>query len=68
MSNAARPNAIETPCVKICDIDRETGLCCGCGRSLPEIARWSSMSDAERRQIMAVLPKRKAELLEGDGQ
>jgi predicted Fe-S protein YdhL (DUF1289 family) len=67
VSNAARPTVIETPCVKICDIDRESGLCCGCGRSLAEIARWSSMSDAERRHIMALLPKRRAELLEGDG-
>jgi uncharacterized protein len=67
VSNAARPTVIETPCVKICDIDRESGLCCGCGRSLAEIAAWSSMSDAERRHIMALLPQRRAELLEGDG-
>ena len=67
MSSAANLNGIETPCVKICDIDRETGLCCGCGRSLAEIASWSSLSGAERRRIMALLPARKAELLEGDG-
>jgi uncharacterized protein len=67
VSNAARPTVIETPCVNICDIDRESGLCCGCGRSLAEIAAWSSMSDAERRHIMALLPQRRAELLEGDG-
>ena len=67
VSNAASPNGIETPCVKICDIDRPTGLCCGCGRSLAEIAAWSSLSSAERRRIMAELPARKAELLEGGG-
>jgi predicted Fe-S protein YdhL (DUF1289 family) len=57
---------IQSPCVKLCDIDRETGLCCGCGRSLAEIASWSAMSTVERRSIMAELPARKAELLEGD--
>ena len=67
VSNAANLNGIESPCVKICDIDRPTGLCCGCGRSLAEIAGWSSLSSAERRRIMAELPARKAELLEGDG-
>jgi predicted Fe-S protein YdhL (DUF1289 family) len=67
VSNTASPAGIETPCVKICDIDRETGLCCGCGRSLAEIARWSSMSSAERTQIMAQLPARKSEFL-GDDQ
>jgi hypothetical protein len=50
----------------LCDIDRDTGLCCGCGRSLTEIARWSAMSTFERRSIMAELPARKAELLEGE--
>jgi predicted Fe-S protein YdhL (DUF1289 family) len=57
---------IQSPCVKLCDIDRDTGLCCGCGRSLTEIARWSAMSTFERRSIMAELPARKAELLEGE--
>ncbi|MEO8420007.1 MAG: DUF1289 domain-containing protein [Hyphomicrobium sp.] len=52
--------------MQLCDIDRETGLCCGCGRSLAEIASWSTLSSVERRGIMAELPARNAELLEGD--
>jgi hypothetical protein len=34
------------------------GLCLGCGRTLDEIARWTSMSPEERRVIMAGLAVR----------
>jgi predicted Fe-S protein YdhL (DUF1289 family) len=51
---------IESPCVKICEVDRPSGLCRGCGRTLAEIARWSSLTGGERRQIMAELPDRLA--------
>lgn len=50
--------AIESPCIKICVIDPARGLCTGCWRSLDEIARWGSMTPAERRTIMAALPAR----------
>jgi predicted Fe-S protein YdhL (DUF1289 family) len=30
----------------------------GCGRSLEEIARWGSMSEAERLETMRSLPER----------
>ncbi|HKU09115.1 MAG TPA: DUF1289 domain-containing protein [Bradyrhizobium sp.] len=51
----------ETPCTAVCQIDPRTNLCFGCGRTLPEIARWSGMDSAERRAIMAQLPARMAE-------
>lgn len=51
---------IATPCIKICVMDPASGLCRGCGRTLDEIARWGSMSEAERRAIMAGLGTRLA--------
>jgi len=51
---------IESPCVKVCTMDAASGLCMGCGRTLDEIARWSSLDDAERRKIMCGLPERLA--------
>ncbi|MFO1109070.1 MAG: DUF1289 domain-containing protein [Bradyrhizobium sp.] len=51
----------ETPCIAVCQIDPKTSLCFGCGRTLPEIARWPGMEGAERRAIMAQLPARMAE-------
>lgn len=48
----------ESPCVAICLIDPKTGLCFGCGRTLPEIARWPRLDSAERRAIMSGLAQR----------
>jgi hypothetical protein len=49
---------VDSPCVKICVVNPETGLCLGCRRTLDEIARWSRMTAEERRAIMASLPAR----------
>ncbi len=51
---------IESPCNKICTLDAASGRCLGCGRSVDEIARWATMSAAERARIMAELPARLA--------
>jgi uncharacterized protein len=51
---------IESPCVKICTLDARKGLCLGCGRTVDEIARWTAMSDFERRQVMDKLRGRLA--------
>jgi uncharacterized protein len=50
----------ETPCIAVCIIDPKTSLCLGCGRTLPEIARWHKTESAERLAIMALLPARMA--------
>jgi len=47
--------AISSPCIKLCQLDPVTRICLGCGRSLDEIGRWSSLSEAERLVIMARL-------------
>jgi predicted Fe-S protein YdhL (DUF1289 family) len=39
-------------------IDPKSRLCFGCGRTLPEIARWGRMTSGERLSIMAELPAR----------
>ncbi len=49
---------MESPCVKICTYDPESGLCGGCGRTLAEITDWFAMTDAQRRTIMDALPER----------
>jgi predicted Fe-S protein YdhL (DUF1289 family) len=53
--------SIETPCIAVCMIDPRSGLCFGCGRTLPEIARWHRIDNAERLAIMELLPARMAE-------
>jgi uncharacterized protein len=51
----------ETPCIAVCMIDPKTNLCFGCGRTLPEIARWHRMDSAERLSVMEGLAARMAE-------
>ena len=51
----------DTPCIAVCMIDPRTNLCLGCGRTLPEIARWHRMDSAERLAVMAILPQRMAD-------
>ena len=58
MSDAPAP--IKTPCIKLCIVDGESGLCMGCYRKLTEVAAWGRFSDAERETIMAVLPERRS--------
>jgi predicted Fe-S protein YdhL (DUF1289 family) len=52
---------ISSPCTKVCVVDGPTGLCFGCGRTLPEIAKWGSLSEEQRLAIMATLVERMRE-------
>lgn len=47
-----------SPCVRVCLLDPETGLCEGCGRTRDEIGQWFRLSEEERLRIMAELPER----------
>ena len=49
---------MKSPCIKVCQMDPARGVCLGCARTLDEIARWGSMSDAERDAILSQLPER----------
>jgi predicted Fe-S protein YdhL (DUF1289 family) len=53
-----------SPCVKVCQMDPQRGLCLGCRRSLDEIARWAGMSDAERERILSELSARTLDVSE----
>jgi hypothetical protein len=56
------PQPIATPCVKVCIVDGESGLCLGCYRTLGEVAAWTRFSDAERAEIIAGLPARRSRI------
>jgi uncharacterized protein len=55
---------MKSPCVKVCQMDPQRGLCLGCARTLDEIARWASLTDRERDQILGELPGRKSDVPE----
>ncbi|MBV8681951.1 MAG: DUF1289 domain-containing protein [Caulobacteraceae bacterium] len=56
------PRAIATPCIQVCVVDGESGLCLGCHRTLAEVAQWTRFTDAERATLMAELPGRRSRI------
>ncbi|MDT6963508.1 DUF1289 domain-containing protein [Cupriavidus sp. SZY C1] len=55
---------VPSPCRSVCKMDRDSGFCEGCLRTIDEIAGWSGADDAQRRRIWALLPARVARLCE----
>jgi predicted Fe-S protein YdhL (DUF1289 family) len=54
---AAGPQ-VPSPCISVCRMDADSGLCEGCFRTLDEIAAWGMASDAEKRVIWQALVRR----------
>ena len=53
---------MKSPCINVCQMDPRRGVCLGCARTLDEIARWASMRDEERQEILNRLDERKRAL------
>jgi uncharacterized protein len=49
---------VKSPCINICQMDPQRGLCIGCRRTLDEITRWAAMSDAERERTLQEIKTR----------
>lgn len=58
---SALVSPIPSPCVNVCRMHPCTGWCEGCLRTIDEIAAWSTLSDADKRSIWKLLPKRRLE-------
>ena len=58
----APPRPIATPCIKVCVVDGESGLCLGCYRTLQEVAGWQKLGEDQRTAIMAELPSRRSRI------
>lgn len=50
---------VQSPCIDVCKMDRKTGWCEGCLRTIDEIAAWSTMSDDDKRAVWAKLDERR---------
>jgi len=57
---AVRTEDVASPCINVCRMNPDTGLCDGCLRTLAEIAAWSGMSADEKREVLASLAARGA--------
>jgi len=52
--------AVPSPCINICRIDRRSGWCEGCGRTIDEIIAWPRATEPEQAALVAQLPERMA--------
>jgi len=52
--------ALPSPCISVCQLDKDSGLCLGCFRTGAEIAAWRAMSPAEQRDVLDRLRDRRA--------
>ena len=60
MSAVSLSDDVASPCINVCRMSPDTGLCEGCQRTLEEIAAWSAMSAEEKCAVLAQLQKRGA--------
>ena len=58
MDEVWKREEVSSPCVKLCVIHEESGLCMGCYRTRPEIAGWSRLDEETRTSLMEELPSR----------
>ena len=50
---------IDSPCIDICTIDRDSGECIGCGRTVEEVKNWTNFDNLKKKQILENLNARK---------
>jgi predicted Fe-S protein YdhL (DUF1289 family) len=46
------PVQVPSPCINVCQMDQQSGLCLGCRRTLQEIAEWLEMTPEEKLAIL----------------
>jgi predicted Fe-S protein YdhL (DUF1289 family) len=49
---------VPSPCVSICVINPNSGLCEGCLRNLEEVAGWGQMPSVQQREVWQRIQKR----------
>ena len=57
----ATNHQVASPCIDICNISNDTGLCEGCFRTLDEIALWSQMDNVAKREVWSRITQRAAQ-------
>lgn len=53
------PTLPASPCINICRMDPDSGLCSGCFRTLDEIANWSRLDGAARLSVLEAVDTRR---------
>ena len=62
----AMQTEVQSPCISVCRMSDNSGLCMGCFRTRDEIAGWSSSGDDGKRDIWKLIEQRMDGLLGSD--
>jgi len=49
---------VPSPCISICKMHPQTGLCEGCFRTIDEIAQWSTATEEVKRRVWMEIKRR----------
>ena len=61
MNPSPQERTVSSPCIDVCRIDADSGLCVGCWRTMDEIVRWGASDANTRLAVLAAVDKRRAE-------
>jgi hypothetical protein len=53
---------VPSPCINVCKMNAQTGLCEGCFRTLDEIVKWGTATNEYKRAVWVEIEKRQHEL------
>ena len=53
---------VPSPCISLCKMSPDTGLCEGCLRTIDEISAWSSADDDIKRGVWAAIRRREQDI------
>lgn len=49
---------LPSPCISLCTMNAETGLCDGCMRTIDEIVQWGTATEATKLQVWIEIKRR----------
>ncbi|MFM0596793.1 MULTISPECIES: DUF1289 domain-containing protein [Paraburkholderia] len=55
--------SVMSPCISVCRMDKSTGWCEGCLRTIDEIAGWSLFDDDAKRAVWSAIEVRHVEFM-----
>jgi hypothetical protein len=62
--NPEQQTPVPSPCINVCRMVPETGLCEGCLRTIDEIVAWGAASDDYKRAVWAEIRRREAQIFD----
>ncbi len=49
---------VPSPCISVCRMDDDSGLCLGCFRTIDEIVAWGPQSEKDKRAVWRLIARR----------